>query len=342
MADTSANDSGSVGETPMYGAMQMLAQLMVSDAGTDPTTNGQKCMASVSARGGASAALLTKANGTRYPRLLANLQNGPLAAAAIGKSYASGGLFYTQGEADSSAKTDPTTWTNTVLGILASVQSDWQAAAGNARPVPMFLYQSSGVAGYYAGAQPDIPIAQLQMALENDYVCHVGPSWFMSYRNNDVHMTPAGYKWLGAYYGWCAYQWLYKGYKPVPLRPVIRAEGSRIIARYPVLPGRKLVIDTNYLELMPNFGMRAFNAAGTEKTLSNPRVVGRDCVVWDASETPADAWTFGYAWNAQTAANKTTLFGGNIRDDNPLIFDPAGLNVPMYRWAPIDKITLTA
>ncbi len=342
MADPSANDSGSVGETPMYGAMQMLAQLMVSDAGTDPTTNGQKFMASVSARGGAPAAQLTKASGVRYPRLLANIQNGPLAAAAIGKSYASAGLFYTQGEADSSAKTAPATWTSTVLGIQASVQSDWQAAAGNARPVPMFVNQSSSVAGYYAGAQPDIPIAQLQMALSNDYVCHVGPSWFMPYRNSDIHMVPQGYKWLGAYYGWAAYQWLYKGYKPVPLRPVIRAEGSRIIARYPVLAGRKLVIDTSYLELMPNFGMRAFNAAGAEKTLSNPRVVGRDCIVWDASETPADQWYFGYAWSAQTATNKTTLFGGNVRDDNPLIFDPNGLNVPMYRWAPTDKITLTA
>ena len=208
----------------------------------------------------------------------------------------------------------------------------------------MIFYQTSSSAGptYYNGSEPVIPIAQLQMALENDYVAHATPTFFMPHRSNDVHLQPAGTKHLAAYFGWVIYQWLCKGYKPVPLRPVIRAEGNKIIARYPVLPGRKLVIDATTIELMPNFGMRAFNAAGVEKTLSNPRLVGRDCVVWDASETPADVWNFGYAWSPQTATGRTVLNGGNIRDDNPLIFDPTDLNKPMYRWAPIDKITLTA
>jgi hypothetical protein len=206
------------------------------------------------------------------------------------------------------------------------------------------IYQTSSTAGsvYYNGAQPDIPLAQLQLALENDYVCHATPTFFMAHRSNDVHLQPAGSKYLGAYFGWVAYQWLVKGYKPVPLRPVIRAEGPQIIARYPVLPGRKLVIDSTTIELMPNFGMRAFSAGGTEKTLSNPRLVGRDCVVWTASEAPADQWYFGYGWSSQTASGRVGLHGGNVRDDNPLIFDPTDLAKPMYRWAPIDKITLTA
>ncbi|MCW1985604.1 UNVERIFIED_ORG: hypothetical protein M2348_001336 [Sphingomonas sp. R1F5B] len=342
MADSTANSSGSVGETPMFGAMQMIAQLLRDNDGIDPSTSGQKFLASVSARGGATAALLTKANGTRYPRTLLNMQKGPVAARAAGWSYATGGAFYTQGEGDCAAVTDPSTWKTTVRGIRSSMEADWQAATGTARPLPMFLDQTPSSANYYAGAQPDIAIAQLQLALEDDYMCHVVAPFFMAFRNNDIHMVPQGYKHLGAYYGWAAYQWLFKGYKPQPLRPVIRAEGNKIIARYPVLAGRRLVIDKATIEEMPNWGMRAFNAAGVEKALSNPKQVGLDCVVWDAAETPADQWYFGYGWSKQTAANRTVLNGGNIRDDNPLIFDPTDLNKPMYRWAPIDKITLTA
>jgi hypothetical protein len=336
----SSTSGGNDGETPMAGAVQMLAQMLIARDGIDPSTSGQKFLVSDSARGGASAALLTKANGTRYPRLLANIQAGKACADASGKSYASAALFYTQGESDIGSATDPTTWTNTVLGILASVQTDWQATTGTNRPVPMIIYQTASAPSYNAN-DPAIPLAQTAMAIANNYVGFATPTHFLPYNANDIHLTGVGSKWLGAYYGLFAYWWLFKGIKPAPMIPTIYAEGNQIIARFPVDAGRKLVIDSNLLELMPNFGMQARNAAGTAKTLTNPRLVGRDCVVWTAGETPADVWQFCYGFSAQTASGRTNIAGGNIRDDNPLIFDPSGINRPMYKWAPIFKVALS-
>jgi len=158
---------------------------------------------------------------------------------------------------------------------------------------------------------------------------------------NDVHMTGAGSKQMGAYFGWHLKRLMFDGLRIGPMVPTFTTQNSQIVATFPIRPGHAIaggltVPDTTVLA---NWGVAAVDASGTTQVLSNPRVVARDRIVWDAPAAPANTWKFRCGYTGNATKGWTNI--AETRADSTLIFDPYALRLPMYRWLPICEVPLT-
>lgn len=154
-------------------------------------------------------------------------------------------------------------------------------------------------------------------------------------------MTGAGSKQMGAYFGWHIKRLLFDGQRIGPMVPTFTAQNSQIVATFPIRPGHAIaggltVADTSVLA---NWGVAAVDAGGTAQVLSNPRVVARDRIVWDAPTAPANTWKFRCGYTGNATKGWTNI--AETRADSTLIFDPYALRLPMYRWLPICEVPLT-
>ena len=111
------------------------------------------------------------------------------------------------------------------------------------------------------------------------------------------------------------------------------------------MPTGPLVLDTTNVS---DPGQKGFNlySGSTEITVSNVAVVGlgRRCVRLTASaDIPAGTIRVDYAHKGGATgvyAGRSTGSRGCLRDSDPAIFDPSGINKPLFNWAPIHRITV--
>ncbi|SFG08521.1 hypothetical protein SAMN05518801_10741 [Novosphingobium sp. CF614] len=322
------------GETPAYGGAMMLHQLYAAD-GFDMGTDAPVLLSSVPAIGGQSLVnlmpggassgwtFLTDAIGYAPARCLADLS----------RAYGGLGLGWNQGQAEIGLGTPGETYKTNMISMRASAEALVQAAEGNTRPFPIFIAQVAAHPNYSV-ADPIIARAQLELCQEQAYFALACPDYIFTRQADGIHITATSELWMGAYQTLCAYRWCVKGEKPVPLVPTAQRLGARTIAlTFPVASGRKLQWDTAIVAAQTNYGFTAVNTA-TSAALTITGVTiggaGRVAYLTFSADLPAAA-QIRYAW--QSGDGKKGA--GNLRDDDPLVFDPSGHNLPMHTWAPI-------
>jgi len=345
-----ADDWTSHGESPMSGCAQMIVQLLKDEDGRDFAGEGMRFLLADDGRNGSPISTEDE-TGTGYTaqRVYASMSQAQALYQAGGKSYAPAAQMLIIGTNDnaSDAINYPTGNEKFFYNKALLVQQQRQAKArqivgGNFR-LPLLLGQTATHTNpAYLAPIPHVALDQLQLALDHpefllaciQYACEQGSA-------GNVHFSGAGSKQAGAYFGLHLKRLLFDGIRLAPLVPVFHAYGSKIVATFPIRPGHKVaggltISDTTVLS---NWGVTAVDASGAAKVLSNPRVVGRDRVVWDAPETPANTWKFrsGYVGNATKGWTNI----GETRSDATLIFDPGWLRLPMYRWLPICEVPLS-
>jgi len=188
---------------------------------------------------------------------------------------------------------------------------------------------------------PHVALDQLQLAIDRPEFILACIQYGVQNGVNDVHMTGAGSKQMGAYFGWHLKRLMFDGLRIGPMVPIFTAQNSQIIATFPVRPGHVIAggLTATDTTVLSNWGVAAVDASDTAKTLSNPRVVARDRIVWDAPAAPANSWKFRCGYTGNTTKGWTNI--AETRADSTLIFDPYALRLPMYRWLPICEVPLT-
>jgi len=346
-----ADDWTSHGETPLTGCAQMIVQLLKDDDGIDFLGSGMRFLLADDGRNGGSIMTEDETNvGLTAQRVYASWSQAQALYGALSKSYAPAAQMIITGTNDnaSDATYYPIGNEKWFYTRAQTVQAQRQAKAialklisSNAR-LPLLIGQTATHTNPAFNAPvPHVALDQLQLAIDRPEFILACIQYAVQNGVNDVHMTGAGSKQMGAYFGWHLKRLMFDGLRIAPMVPTFTAQNSQIIATFPVRPGHAIgggltVADTTVLA---NWGVAAVDAGGVAKTLSNPRVVARDRIVWDAPAAPANTWKFHCGYTGNMTKGWTNI--AETRADSALIFDPNGLRLPMYRWLPICEVPLT-
>ena len=308
-------------ETPAYGCAQMVKQLLAADGVT--LGSSQSLLMSTAGEGSQGAAAL--APGTSYfDRLKNHITKGNDRKTT---AYALSALLMAHGEADTLGGTAAATYKTHLRNMREQAQAHAYTTTGVNRQTPMILYQVA-VHRRYA-VNPVIAMAQTDLAAE--YLFGLAtPIYHMPYIDG-LHLTPEGYKWLGAYFGIALKRWLWNGTTPQWLKPgVATRAGTKVTIPFTV-PSGALAFDTTQVAAQTNYGFELLDSGDTPMTITNVAIVGNTVEI-TASATVGAGAKVHYAW--QGDADKGL---GNLRDSqgDTLVFDPTGINKRMDNFCPI-------
>lgn len=346
-----ADDWTSHGETPLTGCAQMIVQLLKDEDGIDFLGSGMRFLLADDGRNGGSIMTEDETNvGLSAQRTYASWSQAQALYGALGRGYAPAGQMIITGTNDnaSDATYYPIGNEKWFYTRAQTVQAQRQAKAIAQKLIspgailPLLIGQTATHTNpSYLAPIPHVALDQLQLALDHQEFILACIQYGVQNGVNDVHMTGAGSKQMGAYFGWHLKRLMFDGLRMGPMVPTFTAQNSQIIATFPVRAGHAIaggltVADTTVLA---NWGVAAVDSGGVAKTLSNPRVVARDRIVWDAPAAPANTWKFRSGYTGNNTKGWTNI--AETRADSTLIFDPYGLRLPMYRWLPICEVPLT-
>lgn len=326
------------GETPAYGAAMMLNQLYAAD-GFTMGDDAPALLSSVPAIGAQRlAALMDGGSSDGWEYLTDDIAYGPTAAAAISLAYGGLALCWQQGQADIAIGTSLLSYKTNMKSLREAAEALMQAAEANDRPLPVLIAQIAAHPNYEV-SDPVIARAQLELCQEEDYFGFAVPDYIFERQNDGLHITSTSTVWMGAYFGLAAYRWCILGQKPVPLVPTGRRAGARTIAlTFPLSSGRKLEWDTTIVDEQTNYGFTAVDASDESSlTISDVSIGGAGRMVYlSFSGDLPDTVQVRYAWQSDDGEKGA----GNLRDDDPLVFDPGGFALPMHSWAPIFDVEI--
>ena len=346
---TDADDWTSHGETPLTGCAQMIVQLLKDEDGIDFTGAGMRFLLADDGRNGSPLSTEDERfTGLTAQRVYASMSQAQALYSAQGKSYMPAAQMLVIGTNDNASDSvnyptgNEKFFYNQAVTIQAQRQAKARLIVGGSFRLPLLLGQTATHTNPVFNAPiPHVALDQLQLAIDRPEFILACVQYAVQNGVNDVHLTGAGSKQMGAYFGWHLKRLMFDGQRIAPMIPKFTAQGSQIIATFPVRPGHKIaggltVADTTVLA---NWGVAAVDAGGVAQALSNPRVIARDRVVWDAPAAPANAWKFRCGYTGNNTKGWTNI--AETRADSTLIFDPNALRLPMYRWLPICEVPLS-
>jgi hypothetical protein len=324
---------------------KMVAQLLLDEDGIDFTTLAQQFLISNAGVGGASMANL---NTTYYPRFEQDITVAKAIFDALGVGYGVGGVIMIHGEAD--AANNSTTYLADARAMRTKNEASVQTLAKTSAPLPWYIDQMCSHIGSGSTQGPKIGLDQLTLG-DDANVCLVTPTYMFSYADYlHMNISRTGYEWMGAYFGHAIKRWAFDGVKTKALKPAqVVKIGSSIYLEYDLAFGRQLVFDTTLVPAQPNKGFDVVDGGGSPLTITSVGLAARDVVELKMAAEPTistDRWRYGWR-NVDAWAGGTTEPGskgkGNLRDDNPLIFDPygGGGGLTMYKWAAINEGGIT-
>lgn len=317
------------GETPAYGLAQMMQELAVEN-GHSFDADGQTVLMSAPGIGGASVAQLSTDPWLGYVET--DIEQAKSLCDASGETVTLGAMPIIQGE--SNTNTDPNIWMQGWRDIKASVLAKAQATMGTSHDLVTPIYQMA-----QAGNTAE---AQLKLANEDGW-CLATPIYWLEKVADGTHLTAQSSKWMGAYFGKAIYEWLWLGVRPTMLTPSqITRVGTSLAVKFPVKESNKLVFDTGQLPQAHNYGFQILDGA-SELTITRVALAGRDTVILATDGGVPDGAVLRYGYNGDGTTKTENLRSstfGNLRDNDPLVFDPSTLALPMYQWVPTFKMEI--
>lgn len=332
-------------ESAGRGVGESFSQFFNSEAGYAYTADGVSLILSVPAEGGKSAYELSS-GGAYFPRLQYMIDAIDTLARAGGKVPDVVHLVYCQGEADTVANTAPAVWYSQIeTGIRQPFEAYCQTKFGRKTKVRVIMTQVASHE-YYGITDPAIARQVLAMCNTDPNYILAGAMYQYNYGASGVgsHLLNATeVKWAAGMAG-RALQRAARGVKHKWVNP-LRAwqDGLRTVAIEYDVPVGPLVIDTTNVS---DPGQKGFNlySGATEVAVSAVSIVGlgkRTVLLTTSSDIPTGTIRVDYAHKGgATGQNAGRITGsrGCLRDSDSAVFDPSGINKPLYNWAPIHRI----
>jgi hypothetical protein len=260
-------------------------------------------------------------------------------ALAAGKTFRAKALCLIHGEADTAFSS--ATYLNDVLTLLANFNTDVAAITGQTEEIKLLICQQNSWTKNPA-TQPgaDVPMAQYLIAVQNPTkVAFTTPKYHLPY-GDGVHLTAAGERWLGEYYGKAYDYFILRGYNRLPLYPISATISGAVITATFNVPSAPIVFDTTLVSNPGNFGFEYFDNSGAPPAISNVAISGNTVIVTLASVPTGSARRFRYAYTGTSGANAGATTGprGNLRDSDPY---PSLYGNTLYNWCPAFNIAIT-
>jgi hypothetical protein len=313
-------------ETPMSGMADMVMERVEAEHGLAYTDYTHQILGAVPGVNGVAISELIKGT-SNYTEMLHNVTSGKTIGNAAGKTLRVGSMCWTHGSSNYGIATAKATYKSALSQLVSDVRTDIAAITGQSTDLPFLIAQSCD--HYYSGGSsttPYIAILQTELSTELDGVYVVGAMYQLPKISSDhVHLTPAGSKWLGAYYGLAVKRILLDGDEWAPLNCIESfAQGNILFLRFNVPSGR-LAFDTTTVASQANQGFSLVNSGGSSYTINSVTITGPDTVRIVTSATITSGSKVRYGFGAD---------GGNLRDTqgDRIVFDPAGLNLRMDNW----------
>ena len=318
---TAPDGQSNRGETPCSGMANYATTLRALDG---HTPDSHVILASSAGQGGALIAQLDKGSPWYDDVFLPHINE----AHAINADHAVQAIGWMQGENDGASETTKASYAASLTQLISDVNADVAAATGQATPTYFLTYQTATRAAIYGQIQQ----AQYEVARDNPLAFLVTPLYHIPIANDDTHLTNAGYKLVGAYFG-RAYKELVDGYEPGSLMPIsATVRGQTVTVKFKV-PDGPLVIDRTGLADTTDAGFKISDDGGA-MTVTSVSAVG-DEVRIELDAAPVGDVTVRYALD-HLGAGLTINYGasGNVRDSNTDTITIAGTEYPLWHVAP--------
>lgn len=176
-------------------------------------------------------------------------------------------------------------------------------------------------------------LAHLDLAQKNEKFFLVTPCYHLPFAVDQVHLTAAGYKWMGAYFGRAYKTLVMDGNQPKWLNPISATRrGAVVRVRFDV-PAGPLVLDATTLAITTDHGFKVLDGA-SPAAISNISIDGPDVVI-TLSAAPSGAATVRYGLDYLGAGLiMSNGASGNLRDSAPETITISGVVRPLYNVCP--------
>lgn len=318
-------------ESPVVQAGITIRNLLEAEDGL--STGNCSYQIAMCATGQGNTTLMGLSKGTEpYSRNLIAAQKIKDLANADNKVVKSLGMYFTQGERDYDTGTTKATYKTQLGTIFNDLNTDIKAITKQSGNMKFIGYQTRFRDTY--GTDPRVSLAQWEVSKErNDYFIAC-PMYMLLAPDNQVHPTAKGYTIMGAYYGLVYKRVVIDGENWKPLQPN-RAEslGNFVLVNFDV-PVGSLVVDTQLVPLVANFGFTVTKSDGSPYTILSVSVINKNTVKIVVSEPVVAGGVVKYAH---------TEAGGNLRDQQGdyITVNPVGGIIPMHNWCVISQVEIS-
>ena len=238
-----------------------------------------------------------------YANILRAVVRGAYLTRAAGLAYDVPALIWTQGEAD--RLVDQATYLGWMEELQADITTDLRDIIGGTGPVRLLVDQISNWTSYGAVAS-DVPLAQLQAAIDNPgliYCC--GPKYMLP-TTDGVHLTAAASANLGARQGRALRQIL-DGATAINLRAVSAVRSGAVVTLTFALPvgGAGIDLHTGLVSDPGSYGLDWLDdGSGNAVTISSVAVASATALTVTLSAVPTGgAQRIGIAARGLAAAD---------------------------------------
>lgn len=319
---------GNRSETPCSGAANYAVELAAMEGGVQPSSH--VVLASTAGHGGYSIDQLKKGTAW-YQKVIDHVTAAKTLATTAAKSYAVHAFTWIQGETDTdqNTKTQPA-YRDLLSQLQRDVEADVMAISGQDRPVPCVTYQVT----YGVVKTPNMALAQLELAQTNNRFFLATPCYHLPFASDKTHLTAAGYKWLGHYFGRAYKRLVIDGVKPQFINPVSAVcRGTVLSIRFKV-PVAPLVLDAATLAATADHGFKVQDDTGA-LTLSSIRVVNGNTIQATLNRAlganPKARYGLDYLGIGLAILNGAS---GNLRDSESANVTIGGVSRPLYNVCP--------
>jgi hypothetical protein len=320
---------GTRGESPMYGTLGHIKELIAEENGIGYAANDYQLVACNNGYSGFSILSLNKGTAP-YTAAMSQVQSAFNIAQAAGKSMAFQATTWTQGEADSAMTKD--TYKGHIKQLAVDYNTDGKAITGQFNNVKLIVYQCATTI-----SNRNIALAQLEASNESPLIFMACPMYQFDYGDNQ-HINAQSSKWLGGYYGLAYKRLIVDREDWKPLQPVGHSINGNTLDL--IFNKTGLVLDTSLIPAQVNSGFQVLDAASGVVAITAISVIGPNRVRLTLASTPAPGWFVGYGLNS--AVGKSPFVGGcgNLRDSQGDTMIYSAINKPMHNWCVIFNYSL--
>ncbi|TVU83797.1 sialate O-acetylesterase [Pseudoalteromonas neustonica] len=319
--------SSTRGETVCSGFAN-LASTLLAEAGLNPLEH--VILASAAGHGGYRVSQLEKGTAWYNNTFLQHVTQGYTA----NPEHVVPAVLWLQGENDASYTTTYSEYKQALTQLSEDIDADVKAINSQTSPAYLLEYQTA----YWTLQRPDISLAQLDLAKENNNIFMVCPIYHMPHASDRIHLTSEGYKWLSGYFA-KAYKSLLDGYEPEFLKPVSATLKDTLLAVTFDVPCLPLVLDTENLALTQDCGFAVEDADGLIN-LKSINVSGLSVVI-ELSRAVVGNAEVRYALDYQSNLTDMNEVGtGNLRDSDPETISVLGVEKPLFNVSPHFKLNI--
>lgn len=294
------------GETCCSAATDYVSQSIQAENGF-ASVDMHKMLASTAGKGGTTIAGLSKSQ-SWYQLLVDHIQGGFDVSQSLNQSYGLSAICWLQGETDIDSGSTVASYKAALIQLKDDINADAKSITSNVKDVPFISYQTS----WKAAQNKNIYLAQYQAAKENSDIYICAPTYHLQYSSDNLHLSAAGYKALGHYFGKAYRKVVCDGESWSPVSPKkITRQGSVIDVVFHV-PDLPLSFDTAKIPFVENYGFYVL-VDGVEVSISSVAISAVDRVRLVLSSPAQGVVSVGYGKPGPSGLVDYGLFG-NLRD----------------------------